>query len=413
MEEEIDLREYIEVLIRYWKWIAALAILAAVAALGVSFLLPPAYEAAAMVVITKPRYVMRFDPKFETVNNIQQPYKAYPALAMSDDLLLETMATMNPPLPEKEQKLESFRGKLEAASSSDPSVIELRARHKDPEIATHIANTWAGIFVEQVNELYDETTQDARFFEDQLVETDEVLKKAEEALIAFQSRNQANVLLSQISALRNQLSAYLDAQNAIELVMQDATSLKARLALQKGSDSSSLADDVAALLLQIEALSLKSAIPLQLQVGSDSSLSDATKQDLIAFLDGLVTTLETQSGELETKITQVKPEILRLQGELEQFNTESDRLTRTRDVARDTYTTMARKVDEARIAAQDESGEVRLASYAAVPTEPVSPRKMLNTAVAGALGLFVGVFGVFALEYWRQETPVARQPEGA
>jgi len=69
-------------------------------------------------------------------------------------------------------------------------------------------------------------------------------------------------------------------------------------------------------------------------------------------------------------------------------------------------------VDEARIAAQDESGEVRLASYAAVPSRPVGPRKLLNTAVAGVLGLFVGVFGAFAVEYWRQGTPVARPPDG-
>lgn len=413
MEEEIDLREYIEVLIRHWKWIAALAVVAAVVALVVSFLLPPTYEATALVVITKARYVMRFDPRFETVNNIQQPYKAYPALATGDDLLLETMSAVNPPLPEEEQDLTRFRAKLEAASSGDPSVVELRVKHQDPEVAAHMANTWADVFVREVNELYDETAQDARFFEDQLATADEALKDAEQALIDFQSRNQASVLSAQINALKGQLSAYLEARNAIELVVQDATSLKARLALQEGDASSSLADDLAALLLQIEALSLQSEVPLQLQVGGDNSLSSATKQELGAFLDNLMTTLETQSGELETKTAGVEPEILRLQGDLQQFNTEADRLTRARDMSRDTYTTLARKVDEARIAAQDESGEVRLASYAAVPTKPVSPRKMLNTAVAGALGLFVGVFGAFAVEYWRQETPVARQHEGA
>lgn len=409
MEEEIDLREYIEVLIRHWKWIAALAIVAAVVALVVSFLLPPTYEATALVVITQPRYVMRFDPKFETVNDIQQPYNAYPALAMSDDLMLETMAALNPPLPEEAQDLTDFRETLEAASGSDPSVVELRARHNDAEMAAHVANTWADVFVTQVNNLYDESVQDARFFEEQLVAADGVLKKAEQALIEFEARNQSTVLSAQIGALRSQLSAYLEAQNAIELVIQDAASLKARLALQ-AEDTSSLADDVAALLLQIEALSLKGEVPLQLQLG-DKSLSDMTKQGLLAFLDALVITLGTQSDELETRIAQAEPEILRLQGELQQFTTERDRLTRARDVAQDTYTSLARKVDEAHIAAQDESGEVRLASYAAVPTEPLSPRKMLNTVVAGMLGLFVGVFGTFAVEYWRQWTPAAEPPK--
>ena len=43
-------------------------------------------------------------------------------------------------------------------------------------------------------------------------------------------------------------------------------------------------------------------------------------------------------------------------------------------------------------------GEARLAG---VPEKPVIPRKMLNTAVGGMLGLMVGVFVVFALEWWR------------
>jgi len=409
LEEEIDLRQYIDVLIRHWKGIAALAIIAAVVALVVSFLLPPVYEASALVIITRSRYVMRFDTKFETVDNVQQPYKAYPALAKSDDLLLQTMAALNPPLPEEEQDLASFRRRLEAVSGSDPSVVELRAKHKDAETAAYMANTWSDVFVSGVNELYDATDQDSLFFETQLAEADAALAKAEGSLIEFQSRNQAAVLTVQIEALANQLSAYLEAQNAIELVMQDAASLKARLTLQEGDTL--LADDLAALLLQIEALSLKSEVPLQLQVGGGSSLSNTTKQDLVISLEDLMTALEAQSGELETKVGELEPRILRLQGDLQRFTTEEERLIRARDVAQDTYITLARKVDEARIAAQDESGEVRLASRAAVPTDPVSPRKMLNTAVAGALGLFVGVLGAFAVEYWRQERPVTQPPE--
>jgi uncharacterized protein involved in exopolysaccharide biosynthesis len=319
------------------------------------------------------------------------------------------MATMNPSLTEEVQDLASFRDEVEAASGGDPSLIELRAKHRNAKTAAHMANTWADVFVKRVNELYDESAQDARFFEEQLATADQVLKDAEQALIEFQGRNQAKVLSAQIDARESQLAAYLEARNAIELVRQDAASLKARLVLEKGDSLASLADDLAALLLQIEALSLKSEVPLQLQVGGEHSLSDVTKQDIVAFLDGLMTTLEAQSAELETRISRVEPEILGLQGDLQQFVAEEERLTRARDVAQDTYTTLARKVDEARIAAQDESGEVRLASYAAVPTEPVSPRKVFNTAVAGMLGLFVGVLGAFAVEYWHQETPANEQ----
>ena len=64
---------------------------------------------------------------------------------------------------------------------------------------------------------------------------------------------------------------------------------------------------------------------------------------------------------------------------------------------------LANKVQEARIAAQDETGEVRLASRASVPTAPAGPRKMMNTVVAGFLGLFLGTFVALFVDYWRTQ----------
>jgi len=40
-----------------------------------------------------------------------------------------------------------------------------------------------------------------------------------------------------------------------------------------------------------------------------------------------------------------------------------------------------------------------------LPETPVSPRKMLNVAVAGVLGFMVSVFAVFFMEFWRKSAP--------
>jgi len=94
MEEEIDLRAYVLVLLKYWKWILGTTAAAAVVALVVSFLLPPTYEATALVVIKQPQYVMQFDPRFETLT--QQPaYKAYPDLAKGDEVLEALCVRLN------------------------------------------------------------------------------------------------------------------------------------------------------------------------------------------------------------------------------------------------------------------------------------------------------------------------------
>jgi len=65
---------------------------------------------------------------------------------------------------------------------------------------------------------------------------------------------------------------------------------------------------------------------------------------------------------------------------------------------------LMRRLDEAKVAAQDEGGEVRLASQAAVPTEPVSPRKGVNTILGGLLGLVVGIVSAFVIDA-RRLTP--------
>ena len=60
MEDEIDLRKYIDVLLRHWKLIVGIALIAVFVAGLVSFLLPSTYEAKATVAIarTKPEVVL-------------------------------------------------------------------------------------------------------------------------------------------------------------------------------------------------------------------------------------------------------------------------------------------------------------------------------------------------------------------
>jgi len=52
---------------------------------------------------------------------------------------------------------------------------------------------------------------------------------------------------------------------------------------------------------------------------------------------------------------------------------------------------------------------VRLASAAAVPEKPRGG-KLMNTAIAAALGLFLGAVAAFAIEYFKQPPvePAAR-----
>ena len=431
MEEEIDLREYVQVLVRSWKWVVGLAVLAAVAALGVSFLIPPTYEATALVAVTEPRYVMRFDPRFETVNNVQLVYKAYPELATSDDLLQDLLVRLDP-LPEGVETYRNLRNMSQAEQGADPSMVRLAVRSQEPGEAARVANVWAELFVTRANEIYGTQGEDqVQFFEGQLERAQAELAAAEQALVAFQARNQGAVLEAQLASAQQNLQDYLVEQREIERATRNARALRGSVADMPTDELVSAGDDLAALLLQIQAFDVHASRPAQvsesgrsasygaesqarpslwLQV-SDSALlsSERTAGELAVFLDGLVATLGARGEQIEAQVAALEPQILGLQQRLQEVQTEEDRLTRARDVARETYLTLARKVEEVRIAAEDTSGEVRLASRAAVPEVPVSPRKLLNTAVAGMLGLMVGVFGAFAVEWWNADGKSGRQ----
>ena len=399
MEDEIDLREYIDVLIRHWKAIVALTVIAAIVAGVVSFLLPPTYEATALVAAVQPKYQMRFDPKFETLNNIQLPMKAYPALATSDDVLVKVIAELGDVLEEEDREIHAFSGMVEAASSADPSLIALKVSSRDPVKATRIANTWADVVIQEINNLYGQTDEEAQFFEEQVTTAETNLKSAEDALIAYQATNQMNILDTRIAAMQSSLRAYYDAAQAVQLVTQDAHNLIARLRLQPSDAPASLGDDLTSLFLEVQSLSTKHQLPIELQVTSVQSFSGKTVGEQIQLLEDMVSTLSDKAAALEAEAEKLKPQILDLQEQQQEALTEYERLQLNVSTAKEVYLTVVRKAEESRIAAESEGDEVRLASYAAVPTKPVSPKKKLNVAVAGALGLFVGVFGAFAWEY--------------
>jgi succinoglycan biosynthesis transport protein ExoP len=406
MEEEIDLRAYVLVLLKYWKWILGTTVAAAVVALVVSFLLPPTYEATALVIVRQPQYMMQFDPRFETLT--QQPaYKAYPDLARGDEVLEALFARLNP-RPAEIETLRDLQERVEAKAGTDPSVVRLTVRARDPQEAARIANLWAELFVAHANRVYGASDEELQQLEGQLAQAQAELEAAEQALIEFQARNQASILDARLDSLKSDQAHYLADQRAITYILQDIQALREQLARQPDERPASLADDLTTLFLQIKAFNAQASAPIQLQVNSAESLSNKSIGETMALLDDMAGALEAKSAEIGQRLEELQPQILSLQRQLQEIYTESDRLTRQQDLAKETYTALARKVEETRIAVQGAQSTARLGSRAAVPEKPASPRKLLNTAVAGALGLMLSVFGAFGVEWWRSGTEEQR-----
>lgn len=399
MEEEIDLRPYIQVVVNKWYWLAAVGLVAALAAMATSMILPERYEATALVTITSDQQMLQFDPRIQ--NEVtEQPLQAYPELATADVLMAQLLNELALP-PDEVDSVNSLGKKLTAAAGNDPSLIRLTAEDQDPETAARIANTWAEAYVDWVNGVYnDPTGEQLAFFEAQLEDARTELTTAETTLVEFQTRNRLSIVQNRLSALNHAQSTYLSDRQRITFLLEDIAGLRGQLA-NNGSTAVVFADQLAALNLQLSAFNANSGSSLQFQINSDSPLTTENRTELLATLDGLTSALNGRLADIEQKLTDLEPEILALQGERQTLETEAQQLNRDVTIAAETYTTLSRKVDEERIASQDNMSQVKLVSDSAVPVEPAGTGTLVSMVLAGIVGVMVAVGVLFVSMWWR------------
>ena len=408
LEEEIDLRPYIEALLQKWKWIAGVAILTALTTYATISFLPPTYETIALVTIIGEGDILEFDSRIRSVNE-RQPLQAFPELAVSDSVLqlLFDQASL-----EGVGSLQALRNLLEAEAGEDPKLIRLIVRSQDPISSAQVANLWAEIFVAHTNEIYGiQGGEQLHFFEDQLNQSEIELEQAEEALIAFQSLNRTTIISNTLSFSTQEQATYLSDQRSVTLLLQNAQELQAQLIEEQANSSVTVSDQLTALMLQLQAFNAQATIPFLIQVDSTSSFTGANQSEQIAFLDRLVQGLEEKLSLVETQLAELEPQILELQQRYQEELIRYDRLLRNRTIAQEAVISLARKVQEERIASQDTSAGGRLASRAAVPTKPISSHKRLGAVGAGLFGLLLGVFGIIVKVWWQTSELLNSNPE--
>jgi len=402
LDEEIDLRPYLAALLKNWYWVVGSGVAAAIIALIISSLIPPTYEATALVAITRPRYVLQFDSRFQNVTNIQPVYRAYPELATSDGVLQELRGGYGNLI--EAESLHNLRQTVSASAGADPSLIRLSAKGRDPQAITMLANGWADIYIQRANEIFgQQNSEQVDFFQTQLDKATVELEQAQQAMIAFQGQNRSVILETQLLSFHETQAAYLARRQTLILLLADIAGLQRQLAAQPDNQPVTAADQLTALLLQLQAFGASDAVTLQLQVEGAAANAPLSAAEQRALLGRLVEAVSETAVYIDQQLVELEPEILRGQAELQQLEATRDRLSRNLTIAQETYTTLSRKLEEARLTTEGVGSEVQLASYAAVPERPVSPIKAVNTAVAGAIGIFLGLVWVLGSIWWSQK----------
>jgi LPS O-antigen subunit length determinant protein (WzzB/FepE family) len=370
--------------------VAALTLLGALLGLGLGWVLPPKFRAGASVAIVKTGNVVNFDPRFKTVTELeatldQTARRRSLALVASSPVIAASV-------------LEQLRGRIslrtvEALQETvdtrlNGDLITIDATSGDAAQAALIANAWAGDFIARANTIFAENPVPGEDL-DKLAQAMRGESDAkEEALVRFLRQNEINEIASFIDRKSRQLADALAIETKLDRLLDDSRALKARLAAN--GKIVARGDDLAAALLESSAFSNWSTVPVTLQVPIDQLVAPGT--DLSSTVDSLITALAERRAALNSEeATTLRAEINVLGGQLETETARKTELLRARDLARDTYSTLATKTAEGRAAAAIKGSVARMALPAIVPDKPESPKSSWYSAMGALLGLGAGL----------------------
>ncbi len=409
MEEGLDLGRYVSTLRKWYRLILVAAVLAGGTALVVSFRLPPTYEAEADVAVVTSGATINFDTKIQTITGLDSAQldqanrlKAFTRVAQSTDIAAAVIAKLGNQLSPSEQMPENLVKSIKA--TTDGSLIRITASADSPEKAALIANSWANEYARRVNSVYVGNPLSPTEIQLQADAAQRDYTQKEAALLAYlaQSAGQVAEITKQKAAKEQQLSDMYAALNKYQRLLVEAQSLKTRVAAGSDSGASATANSLALILLQASTFTTGAGLPVNLQIPMDQ-LTDlnASPAQQGHDLDALIETLSSKIKETQLSVTlgYLQNDISQLQAQVEQENSKKQELTRARDLAWSTYTTLASKSVEVNLSSQTGGNVVQLATQAVAPLSPVSPKKALNTLLGGLVGLMLGAGVAFLLEY--------------
>ncbi len=205
-EDTFDLRDYFDVLIRRWKFLLAMPILAMIAAALASAAVKPTYEATAVIALAPatlsvpttsqapPYYLMVGSP-----SNLPTAYSPtyYIAVLNSADVVAQVA-------PQAATTISS--------DGNDKSLIDITARGDDPQKVAATANTWAQVGAVRLRQLLMPNGAD-------VAAAQKKLDAADQALIAFAQANGFDGY--DLSQLRTATLSSTDKQVELEKLLRD------------------------------------------------------------------------------------------------------------------------------------------------------------------------------------------------
>lgn len=419
----MNLQQFLGILLaRYW--VVLLTLLGTVSVtVAVSMLLPAQYLASTAVVVD----VKSPDPIGGMVlpGMMTPGYMATQVDIINSDRVARKVVTAlrldkNPQVIEDWQADTEGKGtidswlaallqkKLDVKPSRESNVIAIAFKATDPAFAAAIANAFAQAYIDTNIELKVEPArQYLGWFESRSRELREALNKAQKRLSDYQIENGILVADERRLDSENQKLAELQAQLVLTLTQNaDSTSKRASFGgdtlpeVMQSGVIQQLKSDIARSEAKLKDLSGRLGRNHPQYKGAESELATLNQKlaEETARVSSAINTAgrisKGKENEIRANIEIVKKRILELgrgQGEAQLLRQEVENAQRT-------YDAISQRASQTSLESQSQQTNIAILSPAIEPTEPSSPKIILNTILAIFLGSLLGVGAALALE---------------
>ena len=270
-----------------------------------------------------------------------------------------------------------------------------------PSEAQKLVNAVAGAFNERLTEIVRTESKEARIFiGERLSEVKRELEKAEKALIEYKGANKVVAITEQTRNFVDRQSTLrrMEAENQLALEIARAK-LRTPAIIPDTPVIQQIRNKLAEQEVELASL-LKIYTENHPRVRTLQAALAENKQKLQAELSRLarseVSLSETQRIALQRINMEEEKELAKIPIKERGLA----RLMRDYTVAEELYTMLAKRYEESRISEVMEPTNVQIVDMAALPTDPIKPRKILNFLLATIMGLLFGTMAAFAMEFF-------------
>ena len=403
-EHEPELIDYLLVLWR-WKTLIVLGtVVAAAAALAVSFVMPKVYEATTTLMVLKSKFG---SDQLLGPQQLAFTAKTYEGIVKNSGALSEALVKFKLTQPPYNLKRRDFQRLVDINAVKDTALLTLSVELGEPQLAADVANFLAQRAIGLNDRLNQgEVGESHTFMETQVDRTAASMKEAQAALATFEKE-------ADIEIVRKQEEVSLDRLGNLQA---QRTKVEADLAAVTG-DLASLDKDV-----RQQPPTLKTSRTLVEDPAYQQALAKLSRADINALLginmqsEQLNPTysflqqklaedhreaagLTARKRELDRLLAENDKQLAELQNELTEKTTRLESLTRAYELERDSYKLLRSRLDAANVEVVSKTSLLKVVDPALPPQRHVRPRKGLNTAVGGFAGLFGMIMLAFLADY--------------